>query len=353
VVTTTDDITAHVHAQEKLRESEEKYRDLVEKISDVIYAVDTEGVISYVSPAFESLIGLSPEQAVGQKLAQFAVSEDVGRIGDRFQSLMSGVSSGPGEYRVLTQSGDVRWMRVSGQPIMDGGRVTGVQGVLTDITERKRVEEQREEAAAASERARLARDLHDAVTQTLFSVAAIAEALPRVWERDLEEARRGLEELRWMARGALAEMRTMLLELRPSALIEQDLGTLVAQLAEATMGRTRMCVTSEIEGTCKLPADVQLGLYRIAQEALNNVARHARSSQVQVLLTCQPGRVQLAVQDDGQGFDPDAVGAHRMGVAIMRERAQAIGAEFSLKAAPGKGTEITVAWKGMATGTDD
>jgi PAS domain S-box-containing protein len=186
------DITERVRAEARLRDSEEKYRNLVEKVSDVIYALDIGGRITYVSPAVESCLGYSPEQLVGRCFRELVAPEDLARAEPRFRELASGRELGSTEYRVVAASGTLHWIRQSSQLILDGDRVIGVRGVLTDITERVRAEEQREAAAAAAERERLARDLHDAVTQSLFSVAAIAEALPSVWKRDQAEAWRGL-----------------------------------------------------------------------------------------------------------------------------------------------------------------
>jgi PAS domain S-box-containing protein len=336
-----------------LRDSEEKYRDLVEEISDVIYTLDTGGVVTYVSPAIESLLGYRPSEVMGRPFAQFVASEDLERIGTRFRQLTSNESTGVNEYRVVTKSGDVRWLRVSSQPIVRGNQVTGVRGVLTDVTDRKQAQEQLEEAAAAAERERLARDLHDAVTQTLFSVAVIAEALPRVWERDPEEARRGLEELRWQTQGALAEMRTMLLELRPAALTEQKLGDLLRQLADGMMGRTRMPVTVSVVGECTLPDEVQIALYRIAQEALNNTIKHALASQASISLRCEPERVALCIKDNGRGFDLATSHSPQLGLKIMRERAQGIGATLKIESRPGQGTEVAIDWRKPEEGKDD
>jgi len=237
-------------------------------------------------------------------------------------------------------------MRTSSQPIVEGDQVTGVRGVLTDITDRKRAEQQLEEAAAAAERERLARELHDAVTQALFSASLIADTLPRVWEHHPEEGQRGLEELSRLTHGALAEMRTMLVELRPGALSEQDLGVLLRQLTDGLMARTRMRVATTVMGDCSLPADVQIALYRIAQEALNNIAKHAQASRATVSLDNEPDCVTLRISDDGCGFDLDAVQPHQMGLQIMHERAQAIGASFEATSQPGQGTEIVVTWTG-------
>src|SRR6266508_2792729 len=145
--------------------------------------------------------------------------------------------------------------------------------------ENARLRTQAEQMAVAAERSRLARDLHDAVTQTLFSTSLIADVLPRLWERDQPEALRRLDELRQSTRGALAEMRALLLELRPATLTEVGLGELLRQLSEAITGQARVQITLTVEGQCRLPPDVQIALYRIAQQALNNVARHANASQ--------------------------------------------------------------------------
>jgi len=211
--------------------------------------------------------------------------------------------------------------------------------------ENDRLRAKSEEAARAAERNRLARELHDAVTQVLFSASLIAETTPRIWERDPEKGRLGLEELRRLIQGALAEMRTMLLELRPAALKEQRLEILIRQLTDGLMSRTRMPVATTVVGDCRLPAEVKLALYRITQEALNNVVKHAQASQAKVYLDCQPSQAVLLVSDDGHGFAPEGIEPHKLGVGIMRERAKAIGAQFALDSQRDRGTEITVTWE--------
>jgi signal transduction histidine kinase len=214
------------------------------------------------------------------------------------------------------------------------------------------------EEAIAAERNRLARNLHDAVTQTLFSASLIAETLPRSWERDQEKGRRLLKELRQLSRGALAEMRTLLLELRPAALVETSLSDLLHQLAEAATGRGGLPVKVTVEGECALSPDVHIALYRITQEALNNAIKHARAGQVTVHLRCTPSpsvetdggqraKVKLVVSDDGRGFNPDEVSPDHLGLVIMRERAEAIGATLEIESGSGhgSGTQIKVTWK--------
>lgn len=207
-----------------------------------------------------------------------------------------------------------------------------------------RLYEQAEESAVAAERSRLARDLHDAVTQTLFSASLIADVLPRLFERNPEEARRRLDELRQLTRGALAEMRTLLLELRPAALTEAPLGNLLRHLVEATAGRARIPVRLTVDEQGTLPPEAQVALYRIAQEVLNNIAKHSGASEATVTLRQQPDCVELVVADNGCGFDPSKVSSDHLGLGIIGERARAIGADLKVESGIGQGTRITVVW---------
>lgn len=229
------------------------------------------------------------------------------------------------------------------------------------VIENTRLYEQAQALAAIEERQRLARDLHDAVSQTLFSASLAADVLPRLWERKPEEGQRCLEELQLLTRSALAEMRTLLLELRPAALMEVELDELLRQLVEAAMSRVRVPVVLTVEGQCSLPPEVHVTLYRIAQEALSNIVKHAAASQAVVSLHCEPpvlalnesGRegtkkVELRIKDDGRGFDAKVVPADRLGLHIMHERAEAIGAAIGIESEVGQGTQLVVAWPGKS-----
>ncbi len=213
--------------------------------------------------------------------------------------------------------------------------------------ENARLYAQAQEGAAREERARLARELHDAVTQTIFSASVIAEVLPGIWERDPATGRQRLEDVRLLTRGALAEMRTLLLELRPAALTDTKLGDLLRQLVEALMGRKRLPVALTVDGERSLPPEVQVALYRVAQEALNNIVRHARATQVEVRLRSHARGVELRIGDDGRGFDPGSVAADHFGLRIMRERADHAGISLTVKSRPGRGTQVRAAWRDL------
>jgi signal transduction histidine kinase len=222
-------------------------------------------------------------------------------------------------------------------------------GVSEDITDQKQAEkiimERTREEAAFAERGRLARDLHDAVTQTLFSASLIADVLPKLWERNPETGRQKLDELRQLTRGALSEMRTLLLELRPDTLVEVDLGDLYRHLTNAFTGRTRIPVALTQEGQSPLPPDVKEVFYRVAQEALNNIAKHAGASQVQIHLIVHEGDAEVSIQDDGCGFDLVAMTPEHMGLKFMRERVDAVHAKLNIDSAPGAGTQIQMRWQ--------
>ena len=200
--------------------------------------------------------------------------------------------------------------------------------------------------AVLEERQKLARNLHDAINQSLFSAGLIAEVLPRLWEREPDEARRSLEDLRRLTRGALAEMRSLLVELRPSALTDTDLGDLLRLLGNAFTGRTNIPVAVTVTGEGTLPSEAQVVLYRICQEALNNIAKHAKASQVKIDVRHEPGTLELHIRDDGRGFDSsEQTPAGHYGLSMMRERAETVGALLTVTSRPGHGTEIAIRWR--------
>lgn len=205
--------------------------------------------------------------------------------------------------------------------------------------------EHAQELAVLEERQRLARNLHDAVNQSLFSAGLIAEVLPRLWDRDQEEARRSLEDLRKLTRGAMAEMRALLAELRPSTLTDAELGDLLRLLGNAFNGRTNVPATVTVKGQGVIPAEVQVAVYRLCQEALNNVAKHAEASSVEIVLNQDESSIDLSICDNGRGFDPQHVTSGHYGLSMMRERAEAVGAQLSIISQPGKGTALTIHWK--------
>jgi signal transduction histidine kinase len=197
--------------------------------------------------------------------------------------------------------------------------------------------------AVELERHRLARDLHDSVSQTLFTVATTAEALPRVWQRYPDIAEQELGELAQLTQAALAEIRSLLIELRPDGLANKPLAELLQQLIKTICERASLKVTTKIvEGDYPISNEVKLVFYRITQEALNNIIRHAQATQVSVSFYSESQNLVLRITDNGCGFESNNIPSGHLGIAIMKERADSIGASFDLESSLGKGTEIVL-----------
>jgi PAS domain S-box-containing protein len=211
--------------------------------------------------------------------------------------------------------------------------------------ENARLYEQAQDMAALEERQRLARELHDSVTQALYGVTLYAEAATRTLAaNDREAATTYLREVRGTAQEALQEMRLLIFELRPPILEQEGLvAALQARLA-AVEGRVPGLVTRiDVPGELRLPAPVEEALYRIAQEALNNALKHARARSISLSLRHEGPTVTLEIADDGAGFDQAAVGGHGgFGLRGMAERARQVGGHLAVQSAPGEGTTIRV-----------
>lgn len=204
-----------------------------------------------------------------------------------------------------------------------------------------------QQSAALEERHRIARDLHDSVSQSLFSLTLHA----RTAELALEQAGldpgsvlgRALREVAELTRGALAEMRALIFELRPGALAEEGLGAALTKHAAAISAREGLLIEVQAPAE-RLPLSVaqEEQLYRLAQEALHNVVKHAHAGRARVELTPQAGSVQLLLRDDGRGFDSTQPVPGHLGLETMRERATRSGGQLTIESEPGAGTTVRV-----------
>ncbi len=392
-VTMIEDINEQKHSAEELRKSQAQFQAIFDNVA-VGVAVMTLGRRPLAfNAATERIIGYKAEEIQDVDPRMLAVPEDRTMDTGLFEELIEGRrDSYVMERRYRHKDGRVFWARVNYSLVRDlDGQPDYLIGIIEDIDDQKRaaerlaeqeadylltlqqrvqertheleetnqrlhqemeqrtkiekeLSEKAAEEAVAADRTRLARDLHDAVTQTLFSASLIAEVLPDLWDMDTDEAKRSTEELRQLTRGALAEMRTLLLELRPATLTQTRLSDLIKQLCEAFIGRSRLPIKLSIEGDCPLPPEVQIAVYRIAQESLNNVFKYARATQVDVNLFISENTVRFETCDNGIGFDTATVKPTSLGMRIMRERAEAIGAGFQVTSQPNSGTCVEVTW---------
>lgn len=237
--------------------------------------------------------------------------------------------------------------------------------------ENARLKSEAEHAVIIAERNRIARDLHDSVTQTLFSANLIANVLPIVWNNNPEEGAEALNQLNLLTKGALAEMRTLLLELRPQAIKDIDINTLLTQLASSVSIKSGIPIEVSLEGgNLLLAEEVKISIYRICQEALNNIVKHSKASQATINLKCllppKPAkgkmssnlegltsRIELCIADNGKGFPLIGAQKKSLGLGIMNERAEMIGADLIIESTPGKGTKIILIWQSDQEGDEN
>ncbi len=340
-----DELTAALMAQ------------LYEVTTAGIVVIDCEQRIVRVNRGAEAIFGYREEELRGKPLDILIPKRAV----DLHRRHINAFDASGDRARAMGQHRAITGLRKDGSEFPasagiaklehEGRRLFAV--FLNDTTEQMRVQEavraQQEEVALARERSRLARELHDAVSQTLYSASLIADVLPKLWERDPQAGRRRLGDLGVLNRSALAEMRMLLLELRPSALIEASLSDLLKQLALAAGGRSGIQFSVDIDPSLtgiKFDPDRQVALYRIVQEAINNVIKHSRATRAQVILrTCDgqtPNCVELVVHDDGRGIPSHTATHDHHGLNIIRERAREIGAQLTIDSAEGAGTRIMI-----------
>ncbi len=320
------------------RELEAQIRLLFENSPLGIALTTYGGQILTVNNAMLDLLRISQEEILKQGVSDFyADPTDRNTIVADLQA--SGSVQDFGVQLLRSDGTDFYGSVNMSQLVLEGNEV--LLTMIEDVTEEITVEQQ---AATLEERERLARELHDSVTQTLFSASVLAQASPRMVDKDPAIGKRNFEQLALLINGALAEMRTLLLELRPDRLKEGNLPELLNLLVESARARTRATVSLNVGGSCSLPEDVAINLYRIAQEAVNNISRHAMASEVVLDLNCESDGVKLSIKDNGKGFDPLAVPASHFGINIMRERAQKIDAPIEIISELGGGTQVNVSW---------
>jgi PAS domain S-box-containing protein len=213
---------------------------------------------------------------------------------------------------------------------------------LAVAIENARLYEQARQLAALEERQKLARDLHDSVSQALYGIALGARTARTLLDRDPARLADPLDYVLALAEAGLAEMRALIFELRPESLKTEGLVAALTKLADSLRARHRLEVRVQLGPEPGVPLETKEAFYRITQEALHNVAKHARASRVDLVLALADGRLRLEVRDDGIGFDPEAAFPGHLGLRSMRERAERLGARWVVESAPRQGTRLQV-----------
>jgi PAS domain S-box-containing protein len=339
-------MTERDRLERELRESEERYRFLVQNSPDVVFQIDDQGRFAYLGETIERMTGFAPGELIGQHFSAVVDPGSHAEAGARWAALVANPATPQTVLLNLAHKGG--WtvpVEVSAIGMLDAnGRFDGIHGATRDVTEREKLarnlREQAAALAAGEERAHLARELHDSVTQALFSMTLLTRTTEMLLDRDPTAVRDNLGTLRELQREALAEMRALIFELRPGNLEQDGLNRALKTHTAALSGRIGLpiVVTSELDE--RLPIEIEDVIYRIAQEALHNVVKHAGARQVRVELEGEPDRVVLRIVDDGRGFDPTDIPEGHLGLAGMRARADKIDGRLAISSRPGAGTTI-------------
>lgn len=341
------------HGVFSLEGAEHAYRLLIEAMNEGALTLTTEKMILYANQCFAKMVKCPLEQVAGSSFRRFLSAAD----GATLRSLMKQAAQSGSKIQMLLHAGDGSKLPVqmSIRPLAkDGMDCVTIGMVVTDLTESRRIEEllraltQRVVQVQEAERGQVAIELHDNITQLLCAILVRSQTLADQLSAHDGPAKKEALKLRELLGQTAEEVERITRNLRPGVLELLGLDAVLRATSTEFTARTGVAITlTGVELTARLPADTELALYRILQEALKNVQKHAHARHVSVHLAQQGDRVQLTIKDDGIGFDTERHPARRkgmsgLGLLSMRERAAYVGGAFTVKSERRTGTEIEV-----------
>jgi PAS domain S-box-containing protein len=357
------DITERVVLDTQLRESEAKFRMVAEAMAIPVFLVRGTQLL-YVNAASVKMLGYTEEEQLALPFMHIIHPDDrpeaLARAGARLRGEHVPLA---GEYRIITKSGAIRWVEFNAVLIEYQGE-PAILGNVFDLTERKLAEEalqaslvelraseerlrllaQRQVAIREEERKRIGFDLHDGVCQELIGVGILIASIRERLQPDAHEAAAAVGRAVGYVNDVVEHLRVLARELRPMLLhdlgLEASLGSLAAGLRTADRP-VEIRLATEIP---RLAEEVELAVYRIAQEALTNAVRHADARTIVLTVAAENGHLRLEVRDDGRGFDAAGRSFPALGLAGMQERATALGGRFTIDSTPGSGTTVALEW---------
>jgi len=316
---------------------------VVENMSDLMIVLDHQGRIADMNPAARKILFHDRPPKFGSTMDELFPKDD---------QLLTISTNRPREVDHMTihQNGQHQVYDVKISPLAySTGQNAGVVLLMQDITQKLQAEYDHHQtltqSAVDTERERVARELHDSVNQLLFSASTIADLLPKAIDKKPEKVPEYVAEIQQLLHSATAEMCLILLELYPDAITETDLSTLIKYLSDAFKGITGATVHTHTPSVIKLDPAVQMVFYRITQESLQNIQKHAQATTITIRLARQDEYVVLSIQDNGVGFDTITQhSSHRFGLNNMRQRAHSINATLDITSIIHHGTHITLKW---------
>jgi PAS domain S-box-containing protein len=351
VAAIAQDITESKHAEESLRESEERYRELFENAKDAIYVHDLSGRYISLNQAAEKLTGFSREEIIGKHFSNFVAPRDLKHVRSNLCKKLDDEGETAYQIDLITKDRRRVPVEVNSRLIFENGRAIGVQGTARDITERKRAQEalqiysRRLIEAQEAERQSLARELHDEIGQVLTAVRINLQSIQSSRRKD--QSLPQVDESIVIVDEALGRIRDLSLELRPSLLDDLGLASALRWYVDRYGQRTGIVaeVLCSFEDRGRLPRELETECFRIAQEALTNVVRHAQAKRVCVRVDGGLDTLVLTITDNGIGFDSENLlrtgsAATTLGLRGMIERATAMNGQIKIVSSPGNGTEV-------------
>lgn len=346
------DITERRRAERALRESEERYRELFENSKDSFYVHDMNGVYVSVNRAAEKLSGYRRSEIIGKHFSEFMTAEHARQVQRQLQKKLDSAGETTYEIEMITKKGKHVPVEISSRLIYEHGVAVGVQGCVRDISERKKAQEvarnysRRLIEAQEAERRRISRELHDQVGQILTAVKMNLHALRHTCT-EVETLASIADNLKAIDE-AVDQVRDLSVDLRP--LLLDDLGLVVAlrwylERQTRNSGVPAKFVSGSLDEDDRFSSELETACFRIVQEGVTNILRHARASRISVRLERVLSDLILLITDDGAGFDARLLrsgnaGAATLGLRGMEERAQAVGGIITIDSAPALGTEI-------------
>jgi len=357
VVGIVRDISERRQAQETLNLREAYLRSMLDNLPYLAWLKNIEGKFQVVNQPFAKAAGKSrPAELLGlddfavwpHDLAMRYVADDQEVMETRQQKLVE---------EQISDHGDLRWVETFKSPVFDAaGKVLGTTGLAHDITQRRQLQEEQRrsreqlralaahvESVREQERVRIAREIHDELGQSLTCMGMDLAFLDRQIDPDNKDAAARVAALVELVKDTIRCVRRISSELRPSILDDLGLGAAIEWLAHDFETRTQIPCVVDVPEDLSLPIELATPLFRVCQEALTNVSRHASATRVSIQLTCSTSHIVLTIKDNGRGITEEEVKRYgSLGLLGMSERVGLLGGTLHATGKPGEGTVLTI-----------